>query len=113
MSQITTHVLDTALGLPAAGLTLELRQQTGTAWQTLAQGTTNTDGRAPGLLASTVALGAGTYCMHFNTEAYLREAHGTVFYPWVDVVFNLDGANAHYHIPLLLSPFSYSTYRGS
>lgn len=113
MSQITTHILDTALGKPAASVPLALYQQHGTDWTELAAGTTNGDGRVAGLLDTNRVLPAGTYRMHFDTAAYFTALDSSVFYPYVDVVFNLDSSGEHYHIPLLLSPFGYSTYRGS
>ncbi|MDQ7048429.1 MAG: hydroxyisourate hydrolase [Enterobacterales bacterium] len=113
MSQITTHVLDTSRGLPAAGIDIELFEKTTEGWQSLTQGTTNQDGRVSIFLADEVILNAGTYRMHFATKSYLKQHCDKVFYPYVDVVFELAGDGAHYHIPLLLSPFGYSTYRGS
>ena len=113
MSQITTHILDTARGRPAAGVSLALFEREGEEWVKLASGITNEDGRVPGLLPDDLLLKAGTYCMHFATAEYFENQAGNPFYPWVDVVFNLGGSGEHYHIPLLLSPFGYSTYRGS
>lgn len=110
MSQITTHVLDTARGCPATGLPLALSRLEKDEWETLAAAVTDEDGRAPGL-ADGERLPAGTYRIHFDTAAYFGS--GDAFYPWVDVVFRLDDSAAHYHVPLLLSPFAYSTYRGS
>lgn len=114
MSQITTHVLDASLGKPAAGVPASLFHLNNDAWQTLASGITNADGRIPNLLGErTTPLAAGTYRMHFNTRVYLQANNLPVFYPFVDVVFCIGGEGEHYHIPLLLSPYSYSTYRGS
>jgi len=113
MSQITTHILDTARGKPAASVPLALYQQHGTDWTELAAASSNEDGRIAGLLDVNRTLPAGTYRMHFDTAAYFSAQSLSVFYPYVDVVFNLDGSGDHYHIPLLLSPFGYSTYRGS
>lgn len=112
MSQITTHVLDTARGLPAEGVPLQLYQQTDDGWLKLAEGTTNSDGRV-GKLLGEEALPAGIYRMHFDTAAYFSHLGTDGFYPWVDVVFTLQAGGQHYHIPLLLAPFGYSTYRGS
>jgi 5-hydroxyisourate hydrolase len=112
VSQITTHVLDTAAGRPAAGIEVTLfREHAGS--EALATGRTNDDGRVPGLLPEARILEAGVYRMHFATAAYLEREGKDAFYPHVDVVFRLDGSGAHYHIPLLLAPFGYSTYRGS
>jgi 5-hydroxyisourate hydrolase len=113
MSQITTHALDTALGRPAAGLPLSLHQwREDGQWQQIAAGITDDDGRAPDL-AVPERLAAGRYRMHFDTGAYFSSRGVDGFYPYVDVVFNLDDSGDHYHVPLLLSPFGYSTYRGS
>ncbi|MEM1110464.1 MAG: hydroxyisourate hydrolase [Pseudomonadota bacterium] len=113
MSQITTHILDTAQGCPAAGVGITLYRQTGESWQAIGSGVTNDDGRLPNLCPQDVVLAAGTYRMHFETAAYFEGLGQAVFYPWADVVFNIDGSGEHYHIPLLLAPFGYSTYRGS
>lgn len=112
MSQLTTHVLDTALGKPAAGLTIRLLNKTGGNWQVIAEGITNSDGRIPNLLPSDSRLAIETYKMIFETGDYFTSTARTVFYPVVEIYFNI-ADDSHYHIPLLLSPFGYSTYRGS
>jgi len=113
MSQITTHVLDTTRGKPAQNLPISLFAQNGDGWQELASGITNADGRIVGLLADDVVLAAGVYRMHFSTKPYFAANDEKGFYPYVEIVFELDGSNSHYHIPLLLTAFGYSTYRGS
>lgn len=113
MSQITTHVLDTTRGLPAQNLPITLFAQTTAGWNEVAAGVTNSDGRIAGLLADDVVLAGGVYRMHFATKAYFNANNETGFYPYVDIVFELDGSATHYHIPLLLTAFGYSTYRGS
>jgi len=113
VSQITTHILDTAKGRPASGVTVQLSARLDAGWQDIATGITNDDGRVPGLLPEGETLAAGIYRMHFATGPYLERQGEEAFYPYVDVVFSLDGSGDHYHIPLLLSPFGYSTYRGS
>jgi 5-hydroxyisourate hydrolase len=121
MSQITTHVLDTTRGMPAQGLPITLSAQTSDGWQELASGVTNADGRIIGLLADDVVLSAGVYRMHFATKTYFEAKGELGFYPFVDIVFELDSSfhdtsvssESHYHIPLLLTAFGYSTYRGS
>ncbi|MBA6416115.1 hydroxyisourate hydrolase [Colwellia sp. 6M3] len=113
MSQITTHVLDTTRGLPAQNLPITLFVQTNDGWNELASGLTNADGRIAGLLADDLVLGAGIYRMHFSTKPYFLANKEQGFYPYVDIVFELDGSASHYHIPLLLTAFGYSTYRGS
>ena len=113
MSQITTHVLDTTRGQPAANLPITLFKEQGDAWQELATGMTNQDGRIGGLLDEGIKLAAGIYRMHFNTKAYFDTKQEKGFYPYVDIVFELDAGGSHYHIPLLLTAYGYSTYRGS
>lgn len=113
MSQITTHVLDTTRGKPAQNLPITLFAQTHDGWQEMATDVTNADGRIAGLLADDLVLSAGVYRMHFATKAYFAANNEHGFYPYVDIVFELDGSNSHYHIPLLLTAFGYSTYRGS
>lgn len=113
MSQITTHILDTARGCPAVGVAVKLSLQVADAWQLLATGTTNSDGRVLDLLPEDRILTAGIYKMHFDTGEYFTQNEQQGFYPWAEVVFAINGDGAHYHIPLLLSPYGYSTYRGS
>jgi 5-hydroxyisourate hydrolase len=113
MSPITSHVLDTARGRPARQLKLTLARMdaTGT-WRTLAERLTNDDGRVTDLLAPGT-LEVGTHRLIFDTGAYFRANAEQVFYPEVVVVFSIESTSEHYHVPLLLSPFGYSTYRGS
>lgn len=113
MSSITTHILDTARGTPAAGVEILLTKHDGSQWQSIGGGKTNTDGRIADLCKDHPNLSAGTYKMHFNTQQYFSAVGDAVFYPYAEVVFVISEDNAHYHIPLLLSPFGYSTYRGS
>ncbi|PHS18251.1 MAG: hydroxyisourate hydrolase [Kangiella sp.] len=113
MSQITTHILDTSEGKPAVGVSVELFEQKDNQWSQLAKGVTNTDGRVAGLLSEDKVLDAGVYKMNFNTGEYFSANKKKGFYPYVDIVFELEGDGSHYHIPLLLSAFGYSTYRGS
>ena len=110
VSHVTTHVLDTGAGRPAAGIAVVLYANDGGNWTQLASGTTDADGRAKDLGPEQLA--PGTYRLNFATGAYYAQ-HGTAtFFPEVDLVFEVTGAE-HYHVPLLLSPFAYSTYRGS
>lgn len=111
MSTITTHVLDTGLGLPAAGVPVRLERLDGAHYTELAAATTDTDGRVRELGSEQAE--PGTYRLVFDTGAYFAEAGQTGFYPEVSVVFALDDPDRHHHVPLLLSPFGYSTYRGS
>jgi 5-hydroxyisourate hydrolase len=114
MSPITTHVLDTARGRPAEGLAVVLEQSDGGAsWVELARGLTNADGRLATLLSEGAALPAGVYRLRFGTAGYFASLGVRGFYPEVQVVFQIDDPAGHYHVPLLLSPYGYSTYRGS
>ncbi len=113
MSQITTHILDTSLGCPATGVSIQLFQQLDGDWQEVGSGRTNSDGRVPDLCPQGQVLDAGVYRMHFAISEYFTANRSPVFYPWADVVFTIAEGGQHYHIPLLLSPFGYSTYRGS
>jgi 5-hydroxyisourate hydrolase len=114
MSQITTHVLDLALGRPAAGISvlLELRVSEGQ-WQTLGRGNTDADGRLRSLLPASHHLAAGVYRLVFDLAPYYRTAGMECFYPTVPIIFAVRDTSERFHVPLLLSPFGYSTYRGS
>jgi 5-hydroxyisourate hydrolase len=112
MSQITTHILDTTLGKPAQGVSISLHQQDGAGWSKLAEGKTNADGRIPNLLDTGLTLPIGVYKMRFEVQSYFDALEVTAFYPFVEIVFNISSGE-HYHVPLLLNPFGYSTYRGS
>jgi 5-hydroxyisourate hydrolase len=113
MSTITTHVLDTARGKPAGGIpiVLEQRNQEGV-FERVGHGMTDADGRLKDLLKD-VALSASVYRITFDVYAYHHALGVESFYPEVSVVFVVKDAAAHYHVPLLLSPFGFSTYRGS
>jgi 5-hydroxyisourate hydrolase len=113
MSQITTHVLDTSVGRPAAGVPVMLEiAAPGGAWKELSRGATDADGRLRHLLAPG-ALVKGTYRLTFETRAYFVQQKIMGFYPHVSIVFEVADAAEHYHVPLLLGPYGYSTYRGS
>ncbi|MDS1271199.1 hydroxyisourate hydrolase [Lipingzhangella sp. LS1_29] len=111
-SHVTTHVLDAALGTPASGVPvhLEQRDEPGT-WHSLATGTTNEDGRVSDL--GPEQLPAGVYRITFDTSSYFTRTGQRGFYPEITISFELADEAAHYHVPVLLSPFAYSTYRGS
>jgi 5-hydroxyisourate hydrolase len=111
VSAITTHVLDTARGRPAAGIDVVLERAGDSGWEVVGRGTTDGDGRLRDLLGDGAPT-AGRYRLTFDTGAYFAAAGERAFYPEVIVVFAVDGAE-HHHVPLLLSPFGYSTYRGS
>lgn len=114
MSGITTHVLDTALGRPAAGVPvmLEARGAEG-GWRVVGRGHTDADGRLRDLLPPDSALSAGHYRLTFDAAAYFAARGAEGFYTEVSVTFVVRDAAAHYHVPLLLSPYGYTTYRGS
>lgn len=112
MSEITTHVLDTSLGCPAAGVSVTLEAREGaTGWKQLGRGATDANGRLRNLAPR--ALPAGTYRLTFDTRAYFESRQAASFYPEVAIVFEVHDASAKYHVPLLISPYGYSTYRGS
>lgn len=110
-SQITTHILDTAAGRPAQGIPVSLQAEAEQGWREIAAGTTDADGRVADLGPD--RLPAGTYRLEFATAAYFEAAGTPSFFPSVSLTFNVSGTGEHYHVPLLLSPFAYSTYRGS
>jgi 5-hydroxyisourate hydrolase len=114
MSPITTHVLDLSLGRPAAGVpvALELRTEA-PGWVLLGRGETDADGRLRSLLPEGAALEPGVYRLTFDTATYFRNLEVEGFYPEVQVQFMIREPKQHHHVPLLLSPFGYSTYRGS
>lgn len=112
MSQITTHVLDTTKGKPASGVRISLYQQINEKWKEISVGTTNNDGRVSDLLKKDALLDIGVYKMKFETGEYFDRQGIGGFYPFVEIIFSIT-ANEHYHIPLLISPHGYSTYRGS
>ena len=111
VSQVTTHILDTGAGRPAAGVAVVLYARDGEGWNLVASGTTDADGRAKDL--GPELLPAGTYRLNFATGDYYEGLGTATFFPEVDLVFAVSDAGEHYHVPLLLSPFAYSTYRGS
>lgn len=114
MSGITTHVLDTSTGRPASGLPVKLEvRMVDRGWVTLAERKTDDDGRARDLMAEGSKLDAGTYRLTFSTGAYFAARDVSTFFPEASVVFEVRDAFQHHHVPLLLSPFGYSTYRGS
>jgi len=113
MSGITTHVLDVSRGRPASGVPVTLEVEAAGGWKLLGKGTTNADGRIADLLENDATITAGVYRLIFDTAKYFAENNTQAFYPQVTVVFKIENSNQHYHVPLLLSPFGYSTYRGS
>ena len=112
MSAITTHVLDTTKGMTAPGINVILYHYQANAWLEVANGLTNMDGRITDLLPKEIFLEHGIYKLKFETKFYFDQLEMPTFYPYVEIVFEIS-TSQHYHIPLLLNPFGYSTYRGS
>ena len=112
MSQITTHVLDTSIGKPAQGISIQLEQNISGSWKKIAEGITNADGRISDLLPKEKIADSGIYRLIFDTASYFKMQNIKTFYPNVTIEFEITDAT-HYHVPLLLNPFGYSTYRGS
>jgi 5-hydroxyisourate hydrolase len=113
MSGLSTHVLDTAAGRPAAGVPVRLEVERAGSWHEVARASTNADGRVAPLLPAGTPLEAANYRLTFDTAAYFATRNTACFYPQVTVVFEVRDATQHHHVPLLLAPFGYSTYRGS
>ena len=109
MSTLSTHVLDTALGRPAQGIRVTLES----ADDLVGSGVTDADGRVRDLLKKDAPLSQGSYRLTFYVADYFSKAGGESFFPEIVVNFRIGGGTEHYHVPLLLSPFGYSTYRGS
>lgn len=117
MTGLTTHVLDTAHGCPGSGIRVELYRVAGTCLELLGSVLTNADGRCDAPLLQGPAYRSGIYQLHFHAGDYYRARAQRLAEPaFLDVVvlrFGLDASQPHYHVPLLLSPYGYSTYRGS
>jgi 5-hydroxyisourate hydrolase len=113
MSAITTHVLDVSRGRPAAGVAVTLDRAGGGGWIRLGDGVTDADGRCRTLLPPSAPAAAGTYRLTFDVGAWFDAGGIRSFFPEVTVTFEVRDAAQHYHVPLLVSPFGYSTYRGS
>ena len=111
-SSITTHVLDTSLGRPAQGVGVTLEMEAGDGWRLIGQGSTDPDGRLLDLVA-TGHISEGKYRLRFDTGAYFAGRQIQTFYPMVEIIFQVRDASIHHHVPLLLSPYGYTTYRGS
>lgn len=107
---ISTHLLDTSRGRPAAGVGVALHRRAADGWELLADAETDRDGRVSELLPEGAPPSAGTYRLRFDTASYFD---GGTFYPEVVIVFEVRDPGEHHHVPLLLSPYGYSTYRGS
>lgn len=109
---VSTHVLDLVRGGPAAGVAVALARLVDDAWTPIVDAATDADGRV-GALVPRGAGEPGTYKIRFDTGAYFATTGTVGFYPYVEVVFTVVDGQAHHHVPLLLGPYGYSTYRGS
>jgi 5-hydroxyisourate hydrolase len=112
MSPITTHVLDTSRGAPAEGVDVQLHRKEKKGWKLIGEDVTNADGRAKELLDDGSTLAFGTYRLTFAVATYFKKHKTKAFFPQVEIAFEVSDAR-HHHVPLLLAPFGYSTYRGS
>jgi 5-hydroxyisourate hydrolase len=113
MSPITTHVLDTLCGRPAAGIEVALQIRLDGEWKQIGNGATDPNGRCNTLMAVDGEIQSGTYRLLFGVGAYYRAQQTETFYSEIPIIFEVRDLKAHYHVPLLISPFGYSTYRGS
>lgn len=113
MNGITTHVLDTSRGRPASGVPVVLEIRTEAGWREIGRAGTDGDGRVRQLLPASFALIPGIYRLTFQIATYFQAQGIEGFYPEAAIVFHVRDANQHHHVPLLLSPYGYSTYRGS
>lgn len=114
MSRISTHILDVARGMPAKDVPVRLeRRELSGDWMRLGTGRTDGDGRCAQLLPENETLRAGLYRLVFDTSSYHRAHEAESFYPVVEITFHVREGDAKFHIPLLLSPYGYTTYRGS
>jgi 5-hydroxyisourate hydrolase len=110
---ISTHILDTAKGLPAVGVAVELDRDIDGTWETLNAAITDADGRVKLLLPEGEAMLPGLYCVRFATASYFAREGLDGLYPLVEITFKVTARQVHYHIPLLLTANGYTTYRGS
>jgi 5-hydroxyisourate hydrolase len=113
MTGITTHVLDTSRGRPAAGVPVVLEHERDGSWVCIGRSVTNDDGRAADLVPSDTPVVVGRYRLTFDAAEYQRKRDAKTFFPSVAIVFDVTNPGEHHHVPLLLSPHGYTTYRGS
>ncbi|XP_055310462.1 5-hydroxyisourate hydrolase [Sitodiplosis mosellana] len=109
---ISTHILDTSRGQPAAGVNVSLYRLIDGNWVLITESVTNSDGRCADLLLRT-AFQSGRYKLYFDVEKYFKSIRSSTMYPFVEITFDCLEQESHYHIPLLLNPYGYTTYRGS
>ena len=110
---ISTHVLDTSIGRPASGMRVQLEHRKGDGWMVVGSGEANSDGRVTNLLTDSAAGAPGEFRLTFDTRRYFAASSTATLYPSISIVFEVATGQTHYHVPLLLSPFGYTTYRGS
>ncbi|MDA8792778.1 hydroxyisourate hydrolase [Bacteriovoracaceae bacterium] len=106
---ISTHILDTTLGSPADGVPVDLKVKIGESWKTISESSTNNDGR----IAFDCPFEEGVYQLHFKVEEYFSKINTSHFFENVQITFNIQDTSRKYHVPILLNPYGYSTYRGS
>ena len=113
MAQLSTHILNTTIGRPAEGVSITLEQQEGSDWKFIATHQTDSDGRVSAFMPAGKSLECGNYRLNFQTGIYFKANNVRGFYPEVTIAFEVTKPEEHHHVPLLLNPFGYSTYRGS
>ena len=112
-SAITTHVLDTSSGAPAENILVVLEAfREGENWETIGEGHTDSDGRINNFSIESDTISAGAYRLTFHVSSFFKSNGVDSFYTSIPIMFNLDDPSSHYHVPLLLNPYGYSTYRG-
>jgi len=110
---LSVHVLNLQTGVPTSGVTVELEQQQKQGWVKLGSGVTDANGRIAALYPANSTMAAGNYKVVFKTGDYYQQQHQPNFFPEIPVIFHVEKSGEHYHIPLLLSQYGYSTYRGN
>jgi 5-hydroxyisourate hydrolase len=113
MSKITTHILNTTTGKPADDVKIVLSKNENNEWVEIGSGITNDDGRSTNLVSEVLKIEKGIYKLKFLTSNYFIKNNVTSFYPFVEITFEIKDDTEHFHVPLLLNPFGYTTYRGS